>query len=262
MKTFRSIVARALRVALDGVWGRPHRRLRRLGTSYGGWWVDEGLLSRGGAAICVGAGEDISFDIALNANLGMHVLTIDPTPRAIAHVERFLAAAGSSPAPIEDGPACYDTAGFSRDRFRFLPYAVWSSNTELRLFAPEDARHVSHSALNLQNTKMFIVVQARTLADICHGANLRDTALIKLDVEGAEYEIIRSMLRSGPMPRQLLVEFDEFHHPKSLGFIVRLTRAVRGLRRCGYRIAHTERGNMLFIRDATTEPVSTAARTG
>lgn len=58
----------------------------RLGTDPCGWRLPEFILRPGAVAYCVGAGEDISFDLALH-DREMRVVTIDPTPRVLSHVE-------------------------------------------------------------------------------------------------------------------------------------------------------------------------------
>lgn len=64
---------------------RSHVSLVRLGSDYGGWWLPRDAVTSGAVAYCAGAGEDISFDLALH-EAGVRVTTFDPTPRAIAYV--------------------------------------------------------------------------------------------------------------------------------------------------------------------------------
>jgi hypothetical protein len=245
------ILARIARTAIDGVYGRrPPPGLRRLGTAYGGWWVSCDHLAPGDLAVCVGAGEDISFDVALNASLALRVLTLDPTPRAVAHVQKFLATYQSAPVTIDAGPDVYVTAGFDAARFVFCDVALWSKSERLKLFAPRNAEDVSHSALNLQETDTFIEVQACTLEEILRTERLENPRLLKIDIEGAEYAVIKQISTCGPYPEQLLVEFDELHHPKSLLFLKRILDAKAQLRAAGYFIVHAERGNVLFTRTA------------
>lgn len=58
----------------------------RLGSDGCGWWVPKAVVRPRAIAYCAGAGEDISFDLELHRR-GLTVVTIDPTPRAIAHVD-------------------------------------------------------------------------------------------------------------------------------------------------------------------------------
>jgi hypothetical protein len=65
---------------------RPVRppEMIRLGSYYGGWWVPSIDPTRG-AAFCVGAGTDVTFDLEL-LRLGYRVYTVDPTPESVAYV--------------------------------------------------------------------------------------------------------------------------------------------------------------------------------
>jgi FkbM family methyltransferase len=226
----------------------PGLQLVRIGTDYGGWYCCRALLAPGGTAMCCGAGEDISFDVALNARWGMHTICVDPTPRAIVHVESLLAANREGrPMLIEAGPLHYDMSGFRPADFTFVARAVWSSDGALELFAPRDPAHVSYSALNLQHTSNKIRVPSSTVASLANELGVTHLTLLKLDIEGAEYEVLRSMLTAGIRPDQLLVEFDQINQPLTPLFWVELVRTISGLRAAGYRLVLREHANYLFV---------------
>ena len=226
----------------------PALPLVRIGTDYGGWYCCSGLLGKGRVALCCGAGEDISFDVGLNARWGMRTICVDPTPRAIAHVAALLEAdqAGRS-IPIEAGPLSYDLDGFRAADFSFIPHAVWSANGFLELFAPSNPAHVSYSALNLQHTADAIRVPSSTLDSILKKCSVPRLSLLKLDIEGAEYEVLRSMLAANIRPDQLLVEFDQINQPLGPLFWRELLRTLGALRAAGYRLVRRERANYLFL---------------
>lgn len=227
---------------------KPGLQLIRIGTEYGGWYCCRELLGPGRTAMCCGAGEDISFDAALNAKWGMRILCVDPTPRSIRHVESFISACrGGKDMLIEAGPLHYEAAGFNEKQFTFIARAVWSSDGVLDLFAPKDPAHVSYSALNLQHTSERIQVRASTVASILGEFQVPKLSLLKLDIEGAEYEVLRSVLAAGIFPDQLLVEFDQINQPLSPLFWVELMRILGMLRDAGYRLVHRERANYVFV---------------
>ncbi len=238
----------------------PALRLVRIGTEYGGRWCCLELLGPGRAAVCCGAGEDVSFDVALNARWGMRVICVDPTPRAIAHVSSLLdAERHGRPMPIEAGPLSYDLAGFRASDFVFIPHAVWSMDGTLELFAPRDPAHVSYSAVNLQQTSETIRVPAKTIATILRESGVSRVSLLKLDIEGAEYEVLRSMLAAGILPDQVLVEFDQINQPLTLLFWIALLRTFRELRGMGYRMVHREGANCVFVlHPSTRQPAALA----
>ena len=246
---FGRIVAALLDVAF--LRREPAMELVRIGTAYGGWYCCRTFLGPGLTAVCCGAGEDISFDVALNASWAMRIICVDPTPRSIRHVESLLTAtrAGRS-MPIEAGPLTYEMTGFREADFIFVPRAVWSSDGTLELFAPKDPAHVSYSALNLQHTAQRIEVRSSTLASIMKDFEVPHLSLLKVDIEGAECEVLRSMLATAVRPEQLLVEFDQINQPLGPLFWIELQRLIRQLRGAGYRFIHREHANYLFVRSA------------
>jgi len=250
VKRLRYALGRVLRLVLVILYREPGPLvLERFGTRYGGWWCGASLLAPGQTALCAGAGEDVSFDVALNARLGLRVICVDPTPRAVAHVARLVAAAaGGRDCAIEAGPELYDLAGFDAGRFEMVPCALWREDGTLRLYAPEDPAHVSHSALNLQRTSQYIEVPSRRVASLLRERGVGDPALFKLDIEGAEYEVLDDLLASGARPAQVLVEFDELHSPLSPMALLRVGRRVRALRGAGYALVAAEQCNFVFLR--------------
>ena len=245
---------RSMAALTTAVYREPHdaRQLVRIGTDYGGWYCDRQLLGEGRTAVCCGAGEDVSFDVALNSSWDMSVVCIDPTPRAIRHVESLLAAHGEGRRMlIEAGPLYYDLSGFRPMAFHFVGCAVWSTDGILDLYAPRDPSFVSYSALNLQRTSERIQVRARTLESLLREFGVGRVAVLKLDIEGAEHEVLRSMLRSHIRPDQLLVEFDQVNQPLTPLFWIELIRTIRQLRSAGYNLVFRERANFLFVLRST-----------
>jgi FkbM family methyltransferase len=250
MRRLKVAFGRAMATLIDVAFLRrqPALQLVRIGTDYGGWYCCPARLGPGRTAMCCGAGEDISFDVALNAKWGMRTICVDPTPRSIRHVESFLARNRDGlPVPIETGPLSYETTGFREADFTFVARAVWSTDGVLDLFAPKDPAHVSYSALNLQRTSESIQVRASTVGSILGELGVVRLSLLKLDIEGAEYEVLRSVLAAGIFPEQLLVEFDQVNQPLTLLFWVELLRVLRALRDAGYRLVHRERANYVFV---------------
>ena len=194
--------------------------LVRIGSEYGGWWIPGSVARPGAVAYCAGAGEDITFDSALVA-LGVRVTTFDPTPRSIAHVE---------------------TNAPTSDLFRFVPTGWWDERTTLRFYAPADPAHVSHSVTNLQRTTTFFEADVASVHQLQAELGDDQVDIIKMDIEGAEYAVINSLLENGPRPRVLCVEFDQ---PTP---IRRTIRAARQLHAAGYELAKIDVWNYTFIR--------------
>jgi len=200
--------------------------LEKIGSGYGGWIVPTGAIRSDWTCYCAGVGEDITFDLGLIERFGCAVFAFDPTPRAVAHVEAVAA----------DEP-----------RFHFLPVGLWSEDTTLRFFAPRNPAHVSHSVVNLQHTKTYFDAPCRSLPGLMDELGTERIDLLKLDIEGAEHEVVRSMLESGIRPTVVCMEIDQ--PVKPLAF----WRTVRRVRRAGYVLVAVDSWNLTFLSRALVE---------
>jgi FkbM family methyltransferase len=150
------------------------------------------------------------------------VIIVDPTPRAIRHFEAIQERVGQAAVrgylPGGKLPAdSYDLREIAVGSLILERFALWVEDTKVKFFAPTNAGHVSHSIVNYQNNysqdTAHIEVDATTLEALLAKHGLHAVPLIKLDIEGAEIDVIPHMLEKSIHPRQILVEFDEMHRP-------------------------------------------------
>jgi FkbM family methyltransferase len=222
--------------------------LTRIGSPECGWTVPASALKLGGTAVCVGAGEDISFDVELNKK-GFNVFTVDPTPRAGEHVAKVIEhARGGTHSGINNSTANrYDLMGFDMSRFKFLDVGLWDEKSTKKFFAPKNKEHVSHSITNLQRTTDFFEAKCDTLKAVCEANKIERIDLLKMDVEGAEYTILRNIVAMGPLPKVLCVEFDEIRSPVDGKLMERIFAIIEMLTKAGYIFRHLETANALFV---------------
>jgi FkbM family methyltransferase len=206
---------------VDGL-GLP---LIHLGTSsYGGWTFVDAENLRGATIVSCGLGEDASFDVEFVKRFGAKVVLIDPTPRAAAHFVELNSRMGMSAESAytdtgaEDARS-YDLSRLTSDQFDLKKVAIWNSCGPIRFFAPKDERHVSYSITNFQNNyktdTTFTEVEAITYSMILEESKISSLPLIKLDIEGAEIEVVLDILDSEVLPGQILVEYDELSLPSA-----------------------------------------------
>jgi FkbM family methyltransferase len=204
-----------------------NKNLIRIGSDYGGWVVDATQLNGSSVCYCVGCGEDITFDLGLIEKYGCKIFAFDPTPRAIKHVLESV---------------CGVTG------YYFHGYGVWDIDGVLEFFEPKISTHVSHSALNLQKTDKSFHGTVKSMASIMNEMGHAKLDLIKLDVEGAEYKIIDSMMECKIFAKILCVEFDEWINPLDMGYKERIRAAIYTLINNGYTLIHAEfNGNYTFL---------------
>lgn len=191
----------------------------RIGSQYGGWWVPVRELGPDSIVYLAGAGEDISFDCGLIERFGCRVVSVDPTPRAIEYVRNNAPSQG------------YD----------FVPVGLGGTDRKERFYAPADSSHVSHSIANLQKTSRYFEADLRCLKSLMFERGHAAVDLLKVDVEGAEYEVLDHLLSEKILPRILCVEFDQ---PAPLQ---RTARYSRRLRSEGYEILKVDGYNVTFL---------------
>lgn len=213
----KAVARRILRPPLHS----PEVRLPHvvLGTEYGGWPLLTGLTPVKPLIYGFGVGEDISFDLAAIEQFGATVHAFDPTPRCRAWVERQ-----TTPAD-----------------FHFHAIGLGAEDGEAEFFAPEKDVNVSFSAkpAALSDKSQAVKAPVRRLSTIIAdlGTGLPD--VLKMDIEGFEYDVLDDLIASDLRPAQLLVEF----HHRMYGIPNATTeRQIDRLREAGYRIFYVSSG--------------------
>ncbi len=190
-------------------------RLAHYGTEYGGFVVVPDLLPFGGNALCAGVGEDISFDQSLIDKHSMKVIAIDPTEKAKNYVQKL-----------------------SLHNFWFLERALVGENAaeNITIFANKHTHYVSESVLSSHtgiDERAARTVQTIKLSQLQQVFDRFD--LIKLDIEGAEYDLIDQLPALGA--RTICIEF---HHHCTDYTEADTQRAVNTLAAAGYFVISTE----------------------
>lgn len=230
----------------------PRTRTVRLGSNYGGWIIPaEAGLDESSVCYLAGAGEDISFDCALVQRFGCRVRIIDPTPRAIDHFQQLGEAvqAGRRFPINKSSTEHYDLTPAQFSRLCLVPAGLADRDAELKFFLPKDPTHVSCSTVNLQKTQDYFLAQCYRLTTIMSQQGDTKVDLLKMDIEGAEYHVIRDLVASHLLPRILLIEFDEVHSPLDSGAPIRIADSIRQLLGSGMRCIAFEGSNATFVRE-------------
>lgn len=218
-------------------WRLP-RGYERLGTRYGGWWIDSRVMGPQPLLIDCGLGEDISFPAAfLQRFADARVIGVDPNPRSLAYCR------ARCPAGME-----------------ILPNALWTRAGETLAFhmprsqdkLPQGADGISGS---LDRSHQYveggerIEIQTVDLDTLLARTGRTECDVLKLDIEGAEYELLDALIASGRIlaARQVLVEF---HHGVTGHSLADTQRIVTQLDAAGLRLMHVESRNYIFRREA------------
>jgi FkbM family methyltransferase len=178
-----------------------------LGTSYGGWTVPVELIEPSWVCYCVGAGGDVSFDLELIRRYGVEVRTFDPVADYVEGAQE---------------------QGAAEPRFSARQAAIATMDGPIRMQVTHDPQSRSVSSAGLYESGDFIEVPGRTLPSLMAELGDERIDLLKLDIEGAEYEVLPTIdMRA----LGVKVFASQLHHTGS----VREARAlIAGLGKQGY----------------------------
>jgi FkbM family methyltransferase len=188
------------------------------------WTIDARNLRPESNVLCAGAGKDISFEKALIASFDCKVVLLDPSPTGFATVEK---------------------ENLSHESLKFLPIGLAGKDGLISFQEPIDATEGSFAAGESANSNSH-QFPCQTLSTLMSSLGWSHIDLLKIDIEGLEYEVIQNILQNQIRIRQICVEF---HH----GNLFRHQRkdtisAVLALRRDGYDLIHRNSWDHTFIR--------------
>jgi FkbM family methyltransferase len=208
-RTFRKLTGRILHAPDIEV------ATETIGSAYGSHTVLRDSFDARSIVYSFGIGEDVSFDLGLIERYGCRVHAFDPTARSLAwarsNVDHLL--------------------------WQVHPIGIAATDGEAEFTSPANKGHVSFfragdSAAHGQEPVRLTV---RSLPTIMRDLSHDRIDLLKMDVEGFEYEVLTSMLEMSVRPAQIAVEF----HHRMYGYAAAATNeAVMALRQNGYCLFH------------------------
>jgi FkbM family methyltransferase len=199
------------------------------GSSYGGFYLNPKLLKPSSVVYSFGIGEDISFDLKVIKNHHCKVFAFDPTPRTIRWIS-------SQKLPSE---------------FIFQDVGLSETSGMVSFNIPANPKRISGSLLKLGAEEQYksIEVMMKSLEQLAKENGHNHIDLLKMDIEGAEYEVIGSILASDIKIDQLLVEFHDrcfdMKSPRSI-------QTVEALKKHGFELFAASKSfeEISFIRKA------------
>lgn len=228
------------------------KKIIRFGTSYGGWCVYAPLeLNSESIVYSAGAGEDISFDLHLAHHTNAHLFVIDPTRRAKTHfdeVKRFFERSGDSKftGKIQrDYVANIRDLEPNFDNVTFVDKGIWSKTTQLKFYKQRDESNVSQSLIDNMFGSKFDIVNVMSVKDLMSMYGHTKIDIFKLDIEGAEIDVLNAMFDDEIYPDQVLVEFDLYLKKKDESNATK--KLIDRLYRIGYKEVVNDRMNVTYV---------------
>lgn len=237
--------------------GASNLEIIRLGSQYGGWSLVPRPNLFGGVILSAGLGEDASFDIETAQFFNCSIFIIDPTPRALVHFSEIKSQIGSAKTNSFNSTgkqevSSYDLTDIKPSQLNLIDSALWITNNRIKFFEPANKSHVSFSIGDIQNESSvpssYIEVDSITVSKILDLFEIKRIDLLKLDIEGAETEVIIDLMKGKIFPEQILVEYDEINFP-SLSTKRKIEKCHEVLLLNGYALLHVEKpSNFTYVR--------------
>ncbi len=183
---------------------------------YPSWTVVADLINENDIVYSIGICDDIAFDLEIIEQENVQLFAFDPTPYSVDWINK-------QTLPSE---------------FQFFPWAVSDKNGTF-FFYPRVKKNGKTSDIMYTFHKQEeqrddgINVDAFTLESIAKKLGHQKIDVLKMDIEGAEYDVLENMLSTSMRPKLLLIEFH--HRFKGIGKD-KTIHIVRFLREEGYLV--------------------------
>jgi FkbM family methyltransferase len=232
-------------------------RIITLGSRYGGWTFVDAPNLQDSTIISCGLGEDASFDIEFANLYNANIILVDPTPRAVHHYNEIIQNLGSTRTLNyrnngAESVRSYDLKGLRKNQLQLVEKAIWKNDFPIKFYLPKDKSHVSHSIVNFQNdyssNTESILVEAITMRQLMGAFDLSTPPILKLDIEGAEADVIQNLLSHGIFPNQILIEYDEMQNLNNK-IRQKIYDCHLSLLKANYKLVNIDNINFTYIYD-------------
>lgn len=188
---------------------------------YGVYTVAD-IIPDNAVVLSFGIGTDTAFEETILQNYkDARIYAFDPTPKSQEYVKRLA----------------------DEERFMFFPYGLSKNDGEETFYLPQDDSQVSCSMIkNMYSSERKISVEMKCFSSVLQIiGGLKWIDLIKMDIEGTEFEVIDSILGSGIEIKQLCLEI----HPGYFNDRYRKSRDFTyKMLKMGYEISHITRNGL------------------
>lgn len=186
-------------------------------------WFVLGNRLKNAVVFSGGVGKDITFEMELSNRFNCQVYLFDPSPTGI----RTINSLPSIP-----------------EKLHFFPIGLAKKNGLISFEPPKNPEEGSFTLSTGSVTA--VTFECKKISTIAHEMGISEFELLKIDIEGFEYEVIEDLLESELRVKQIAVEFHDFID----GISKEKTRkCIALLRSHGYTIFHKRGHDYSFVKN-------------
>jgi FkbM family methyltransferase len=202
------------RVAVDQLFCTSSPDIKRVGDDNSGWVINVNPPPH--VAYCAGVGHGMTLELELAKMMRRPVQVFDPSPTGMETVSKS-----------------------DLRNMQFFPIGLAAHAGMIRFSLPKELEEGSYSVvqdgIETVSFECYDVATVMALEGDC------SIDLLKMDIEGFEYDIVNQVLDQQIPVRQLCVEFHPWLAPG------RTFRTIARLYKAGYRIIYKKRGDYTFL---------------
>lgn len=199
-----------------------------IGNDYGFMIVPKGLLNNHSNVLSFGVGEDMEAEIDLVDKYNSNVFLFDPTELSVKYYNETIEMLKNN-----------NKMGVV-NKFKFEPIALWNNDGFVKFYKPKEEGHVSHSINNIESSNNFTEVVCKKMSSILKKYNLLKIDYVKLDIEGAEFDVVKNIIEDKIEFKSIYLEL---HYDKKINLyknVARFKHLLNSLINNNYEIIYSK----------------------
>ena len=155
----------------------------------GNYLLNEKLINDNSIIYSFGVGESISFEESVSNRFNCKVFCYDPTSLAVNYMKN---------------------KEYDKNLIYFRDYGIWKEDKKIKFFhqSDNDLNNTGGSITNLFENNSFDLLQCYKLKTLMDQNNHKKIDILKMDIEGAAFEVLDNVINDKIYPKQIVVEFE------------------------------------------------------
>jgi FkbM family methyltransferase len=183
------------------------------------YWIYPKNFSKKSIVYSAGVGKDVSFELDLIKKYRCNVFVFDPSPTGKETVSKL-----------------------KKVPFKFFTQGVSGENKKVEFNLPDNKEEGSYSISKGGKKISFDCISVSSFFRKNHHKKID---LVKLDIEGFEYEVLADILKNNLPVNQIVLEYH--HHFKNIS-ILKTIKSILALYNAGYKIVYKNVDDFTFVK--------------
>jgi FkbM family methyltransferase len=186
-------------------------------------------MSKNSVIYSCGIAENIRFDEAISNKFGCDVFMFDPTKQSLKFMNSI-----------------------NNPKLKFFNIGIWKFDGNIKFYQHKE--NINLSVTNLFNTEKHFTLPCKSIDTLMKEYNQSTIDILKMDIEGASFEILNDLLDKNIYPIQIVVELERpfFIFGASLyelfSYLNKRRKLHYRLKNAGYDLVELDANELLAIK--------------